>query len=76
MSEWISVKDRLPKIGVEVLIFDADSSNDFHDVWSLARDEEYDDIGWNDKNGDWYYLDDVTHWMPLPEPPQKENRPN
>ena len=72
MSEWISVKDRLPEIGVEVLICDVSCSNGYRDIWSLERDEVYDDIGWNDKNGDWYYLDDVTHWMPLPKPPKEE----
>lgn len=68
MSEWISVEDRLPEIGVKVLIFD--NCNDFG-VWSLERDEEEDVVCWEDQDGSWYSLYDATHWMPLTEPPEE-----
>lgn len=71
MSEWISVKDRLPEIGVEVLICDVNGSNGFRDVWSLELDEEYGDVCWEGKDGCWYSPDSVTHWMSLPEPPEE-----
>lgn len=59
---WVSVGDRLP-----------DGDNDML-VWSLGR---YMDIGWyNNESFRWYttcsddWIDGVTHWMPLPEPPE------
>lgn len=62
MSEWISVEDRLPKGYDDVLIW----ARNYHGFWKIVID---------------YYLPDaqafnrfreanVTHWMPLPEPPE------
>ena len=56
---WISVKDRLPEEGKEVL------------VWNDESFCYVDEI----KNGKWRIPGDYsgnTHWMPLPEPPQEE----
>lgn len=56
-SEWISVEDRLPKQWQYVLVFDGfEIGTDF-----IAS------------SGMWYEHDhkDITHWMPLPEPPKK-----
>ena len=62
MSEWISVKDRLPETPVEVLVFNLGT-------WVLAYWNE--DVGqWILYNGD-KVLRYVTHWMPLPEPPEE-----
>ena len=60
MSEWISVKERLPEDREEVLLAVA--------IVGLPRIR----VGWY--GGRWYFLGagrakDVTHWMPLPEPP-------
>jgi hypothetical protein len=68
MSEWISVKDRLPEIGVDVLI-----SYGGLPFYHLAFLTHNGDIKWfngNHSNTE-YSLDDVTHWMPLPKPPEK-----
>lgn len=57
MSEWISVKDRLPERGLSVLAIDE------YDCYF---------IGFVDKDGDWWEVmggmcsKTVTHWMPLP----------
>lgn len=69
MSEWISVNIALPsEIGEPVLIFDGET--------------QY--VGWIDKFGlegkpIWSYsyccgcfASDITHWMPLPKPPEDE----
>ena len=65
-AEWISVKDDLPThVCMPCLIY-ADGCTNVAD-WS------------HDKYGDdwWFYVDgeydpEVTHWMPLPEPPKEE----
>ena len=58
---WISVKDELPAIGEPVLVFD-DAS----------------DMMFGFMSSDGYWLEtgselpcNVTHWMPLPEPPKE-----
>ena len=60
MSEWISVEDRLPEDGVEVLAYDTD-----HEIYALAE-RCLDSLRASDEST--YYLR-PTHWMPLPEPP-------
>ena len=65
MSEWISVKERLPQEGQKVLccfteygmqvakyVFDW---GDYY-VWDCMADN--------------FSLNSVTHWQPLPEPPK------
>ena len=69
-NEWVSVEERLPEIGTEVLICDIFDTRNYMDVWSLEDDEDGDAV-WEDKNGNWYSVDEVTHWMPLPEPPKE-----
>ena len=65
MSEFISVKDRLPEIGELVLIFVP--NNEEIAVVSLDHDE----LGFsNDDN--WYNLRNISYWRPLPEPPKGE----
>jgi len=65
--EWISVKDRLPEDISLVLAF----GENYHDAVFFAYSNKVDwfdpDIVHNSK------IDkgDVTHWMPLPEPPKQ-----
>lgn len=58
MTEWISVKDRLPDEEVNVLIF-----NGYIKKTCLLNGE------WllNSK----LQQEKTTHWMPLPEPPKE-----
>lgn len=78
MSEWISVKDRLPKQLDIVLVYgkhkgEKNRSNNYE----LVDTATYYD--WTNTNGGegWYSprflsdYDEVTHWMPFPEPPLK-----
>jgi len=66
MPQWISVKDRLPEIGEWVLINDPEvcqrvappSSN-----WDW-------EFAWATDHQSFYEPTDITHWMPLPKPPE------
>lgn len=67
MSEWISVKDRLPEKSAPVLICaNGHRVTAYYDkvkeVFRLTEDENM------------HYLTDcVTHWTYLPEPPERED---
>lgn len=62
MSKWISVSDRLPPYYEHVLCMSEGeicltwyASDGDNEIWTVAYEEET--------------LIDVTHWMPLPNPP-------
>ncbi len=62
-GEWVRVEDRLPERRKRVLITDGthvveahrDKRGGFWTGWTMLEDE---------------FLEDVTHWQPLPEPPK------
>ena len=69
-EQWISVKDRMPEIRHAVLVYTPHYKN----IWAASMHED----------GNWYIwspggkvlLDPdwngpITHWMPLPEPPEE-----
>ena len=56
-NRWIPVTERLPEKYTAVV------------VYSKAKGRGLDFIG---SNGNWYKTLNVTHWMPLPEPPKSE----
>ncbi len=66
MSEWISVKDRLPEEGSTVLVYrpNAPESGD-----SVVRTTIYQ--GGNHWQRDFACFVQPTHWMELPAPPTK-----
>ena len=65
MSEWISVKDRLPECG-EVIAF----SNQYEDyLIGCLFEFECEDVVCYSDGCEMYH---VTHWMPLPEPPKED----
>jgi len=63
MSEWIKVKDRLP------WCFDARGKTGFGIYQRELRDE-----GWFTGGGVGEDSVTITHWMPLPEPPEEGKR--
>lgn len=79
MSEWISVDDRMPDDGTYLAhtangthIKILDYAKDLHKIHKF--DFKKGDSGFYgcDSEYGYYKLDDVTHWMPLPEPPKGE----
>lgn len=68
IQEWIPVSERLPELNTDVLVCDAKYG--YFGVWSLGRYKNKDALYWEDDGGWFKSLDDVTHWMPLPEPPK------
>ena len=60
MGEWISVKERLPKVSDDYLTFNPKS------IYPTRQVTTWYGTKWANSNG---Y---ITHWMPLPEPPCNE----
>ena len=69
---WISVEERLPEPKKEVLV--CIRYNTGHVIRETAKyDEKYGDP-WLTSNEDYYCAEgdpEITHWMPLPEPPKE-----
>ena len=59
VQEWISVNDRLPEQGEEAICIAADGD---------MMIGKYTEWGWMFP----CYFEDLTHWMPIPEPPKGE----
>ena len=62
MSKWISVKERVPNNVEDVLITDG---YDRYAVAYFSKDKTW------EVSKDILICGIVTHWMPLPEPPEK-----
>ena len=78
VSQWISVKDRLPDVAGMYIVTACDEwCSHGEGIWydTVVVVAEYSGGCWNwNDNGTDYDIDDlVTHWMPLPEPPKGEN---
>lgn len=83
MSEWISVKDKLPTIGVWVLgwlflpknppasgpVIGQYTGCERDEPESFGRVRMTKDCWW--ANGIYYPRGHFTHWMPLPDPPKE-----
>ena len=67
VQEWISVKDRLPETGGYVVCIA--KRNPFSRFMPMvARIEKN---GWVNPTTE-QYISEVTHWMPMPNPPKGE----
>lgn len=68
MSEWISVKDRLPEKSDDYLVYylkkyECGFETKWINVCSFITSHD----GWQTDN-----TETITHWQPLPEPPKEE----
>lgn len=62
IQQWISVEERLPEPGAEVLTYAKMPDVSWADISVAVYNPEIYQPGWKL----------VTHWMPLPEPPKGE----
>ena len=78
---WISCSERMPEMGeLQCYVLAADFKNNYPPNIPNTQVGVYGDWfndgnpTWDDGDGEDLYLKEVTHWMPLPEPPQEVNR--
>lgn len=63
--EWFSVKDKLPEKDIPIIIVSDEKA--MHGIYS----SDWRQCNFYTTNFEQYiFVDDVTHWMPLPEPPK------
>ena len=76
MSNWISVKDKLPPQGIKIRIkaqYHDDEPREAEAFFKIYDIDEYTEAyGWTLSNEDQkkYGTLKPTHWMPLPEAPK------
>ena len=70
-QRWIPVSDRLPEDGVAVLVAFTENPKDI-DILTAKYYKHYAGFGGLDNwwNIEGWHTGNVTHWMPLPEPPE------
>ena len=74
--KWISVKERLPEYQERVLVHEEvkpeweNLSVTIGYLNTTTKGKSFETNEWYSDNN--YQSIDVTHWMPLPEPPNKE----
>ena len=68
-GKWIPVSERMPPripgTSIEYLVYETLNDNVQHDYWNVPEGNRSCQAFWN------HYGDSVTHWQPLPEPPQE-----
>lgn len=71
VPRWIPVEERRPEYNARVLAFDMRAKNKYIGIWTREKDPDDGNDCWFDSAGWWYAFDEITHWMPLPEPPEE-----
>lgn len=73
-SEWISVEERLPRYNDKVLVYRPTMGEKIlADTYKGYYNEDTGDWeeGWVNFGQNLIGMNVITHWMPLPEPPEK-----
>lgn len=77
--EWISVDDRLPERNTRVLVYAQGKEDGFEGEYVITITSYTDNLfgynisGWVEPWQYFFVSYEITHWMPLPEPPTKNN---
>ena len=77
--KWISVEERLPNVGEKVMVCGVKNGMQVGTFRGIPRSMQvgaFSGISRPGKNRKWWWKKDtileVTHWMPLPEPPKED----
>ena len=75
-NEWVSVEERLPEKNSEYIVCACDEGEPIDErIWSdtvVVCADYYDGaFTWYEGNTEYDISDIVTHWMPLPAPPDR-----
>ena len=74
VGKWISVKDRLPDYMGEVLVIVSGKPHENITLDGAYEIAEYDPVeGWILEMWPEWCSGVVTHWMPLPDPPEEDD---
>lgn len=71
--EWISIKDELPQKDVNVLLYDGNEVFCGNHYLGKNKESCFDTQGCDGACYGWYE-NEITHWMPLPMPPIKNEK--
>jgi|2_EtaG_2_1085320.scaffolds.fasta_scaffold295900_2 hypothetical protein len=64
MNKWISIEDRLPDPGEDVLVYDSGIGGGISKAYRSYEEDRFEILYME------YTFANVTHWQPLPEPPE------
>jgi hypothetical protein len=67
--KWISVNGRLPADSKKILVVNGHGYISISALWRKDGSK----WTWIDSAGHFNHVNDITHWMPLPEPPKGES---
>ena len=66
MNNWINMRDELPPFHTDILFY---VDGEVMKGWFYANTHKFREYYKNSVAE--FYKTDVTHWMPMPEPPRK-----
>lgn len=84
--EWIKCSHRLPEPNSKLLAYAKDAFSDHYTIISAVYYDKFEMKGGKPKyefheychcsgmEWDYMMIEDVTHWMPLPEPPNEPKK--
>lgn len=73
MPRWISAEERLPEVDVKVLVYATSEHDSVVAITSISDNLYGRNLkGWRNPWMCFFHEYAITHWMPLPEPPEKE----
>lgn len=75
MSEWISVKETYPNHHQKVIFYVKDRGECFCGFFEVCPEHRRissntKNVFYENLNGWWFEDEEITHWMPLPNPPE------
>lgn len=68
--KWIPVEERLPEYNKRILV--TDIRDGYMSVTVLMKGWGGRDDGWEGEDGYMLPVEEITHWMPLPEMPKED----